>query len=611
MKKPELPKLRLKQKLILTVGSLIMVIVFVLSVMSYISLSKAYDTAIDVAKNNTDTMIKTEVESLISSMNVIYQRSADGEISSTDALNDIRKIVRDTRYNNGEGYFWADMVDGTCAVHSNPQYEGKSRYSEKDLKGNYYVKNLIAAGEKKNGGYTSFYFTKPEKTGVYLKRAYTRKFEPYGWYISTGNYQMDIDALTVKYGREKTMALAGLIAFSIAVCLLGVLLMYLLARSITKPLGIVTERLSLLSQGDLHTPVPAVRTHDETAVLAQAADRTVTMLHAAVDDITNHLGLMSRGDFQHDIDMEYAGDMKPIRDSIHKIEYSLSRTLCNVGKAAGQVAVGSVQVSNGAQVLAQGAAEQANAIETLSQSVNGISAHVKKNAENAAEASRISHEAAEKVETGKDRMERMTRAMADITQSSEQISKIIKTIDDIAFQTNILALNASVEAARAGEAGRGFAVVAGEVRSLATRSADAAKSTAQLIEQSIRTVKAGSTIADETANSLLSVADSTEQSAKLVEQISKASSEQAGSVHQITSGLQQISAVIQTNSATAQQSAAASEELSSQAKIMNDLLGQFRFKEDLPENPVEADSILQSVSPVVTPAGREENIKYA
>jgi methyl-accepting chemotaxis protein len=262
-------------------------------------------------------------------------------------------------------------------------------------------------------------------------------------------------------------------------------------------------------------------------------------------------------------------------------------------------------------VLAQGAAEQANAVEVLLQSVNGISAHVKENAVNATEASRISREAAAKVETEKLQMERMTRAMTEITRSSEKIGRIIKNIDDIAFQTNILALNASVEAARAGEAGKGFAVVAGEVRSLAVRSAEAAKSTAELIEQSIQTVKAGSAIADETAKSLLSISDSTEQSEKLVEQIAKASNEQAGSIHQITGGLQQISAVIQTNSATAQQSAAASEELSGQAKVMNDLLGQFRLKGVLPESPAEANGSVRLDSPAPLPFTGVENTKYA
>jgi methyl-accepting chemotaxis protein len=575
-------RLQLKQKLILAVGSFILVTILVQSSMSYISLSKAYDTAITVEKENMDTMIKREVESLVSVLQVNYKRAEDGEISSTDAMNNIKKIVRDTRYNNGEGYFWADMVDGTCAVHMNPQYEGKSRYSEKDLKGNYYIKNLITAGGKLGGGYTSFYFTKPGASGAFLERAYTMKFEPYGWYISTGIYQVDIDAMTVKYNKEKNTALFMLILFSIGSCILGILFMYLLAKSITRPLKEVTDRIQQLSEGDLHTPVPSVKTQDETKTLALATDQTVSILHGIIENITTHLGEMSEGNFQHEIHREYAGDMLPIKNSINTISYSLSNTLFQITQSAQQVALGSIQVSDGAQVLAQGTAEQANAIETLSESVNEISAQVKQNAEHAAAASKISHEASARVETGNEQMKQMMNAITDISNSSKEISKIIKTIDDIAFQTNILALNAAVEAARAGSAGRGFAVVSGEVRNLASKSAQAAKSTEQLIERSLQTVETGRRIASETEQSLLAIVESTEQSGKLISQISLASNEQANSIQHITQGVEQISAVIQTNSSTAQQSAAASEELSSQAKVMDELLRRFKLKGRLP-----------------------------
>jgi len=588
-------KLRLKQKLVLFVGSLIIVTILVQSILSYISLSKAYDTTITVAKSNFDTTVKTEVESLISVLQVNYKQGESGAITSTQALENAKKIVRDTRYNNGEGYFWADLVDGTCAVHMNPEYEGKSRYADKDLKGTYYIKNLIAAGEKSAGGFTEFYFTKPGASGAFLKRAFTQKFEPYGWYISTGNYQVDIDALTVKYAQEKELALLKMIALSIFVFAVGIFLMYRMAKSITDPLEKVTARLALLSKGDLHTPVPVVKTKDETEILAQATETTVTILHEVIDDITTQLGQMSEGNFQHEISMEYVGDMKPIKDSIHTIACSLSDTLSQISCSAAQVAAGSSEVSNGAQVLAQGTAEQANAVEVLSCSANEISEQVKQNAEHAAMASRISHDAVEQVEKGKEQMQQMMKAMSDISSSSKQIEKIIHTIDDIAFQTNILALNAAVEAARAGNAGKGFAVVADEVRNLATKSAEAANSTAQLIESSIHMVDTGNKIAGETAQSLLSIVQSTEQSAGLIGQISKASNQQANSIRQITQGVDQISSVIQTNSATAQESAAASEELSGHAQIMNDLIQQFKLQDEnsgqtVPEQAAAQDS---------------------
>ena len=586
---------QLKRKLILFVGSLIMVTILVQSVLSYISLSTAYNTTINVAKSNFDQIIKTEVESITTALDANYKRYTDGKITEQQALQNAQTIVRDTRYNNGEGYFWADMSDGKCAVHMNSQYEGTQRYDAKDEKGTYYIRNLIAAGNKADGGFSDFYFTKPGQEGVFLKRAYTKKFAPYDWYISTGNYQIDINALTQQYSREKLFALIRLIGSSIFIFAVGIFLMYRMANSITRPLTKVTERLQLLSEGDLRTPVPSVNTHDETSILASATKKTVNNLHDVIDNITTQLGLMSEGDFRHRIDMEYVGDMQPIKESIHKISNSLSDTLSQISQSAEQVAAGSAEVSDGAQVLAQGTAEQANAVEVLSASANEISEQVKQNAEHAAKASHMSHEAADQVEKGKVQMQQMIKAMSDISDSSKQIGKIIHAIDDIAFQTNILALNAAVEAARAGAAGKGFSVVADEVRNLATKSAEAAKSTAQLIEQSIHTVETGTAIADATAQSLLSIVQSTEQSADLIRQISQASNQQANSIGQITQGVEQISSVIQTNSATAQESAAASEELSSHAQIMNDLIRQFQLKGDsgdssVPEDAFEVDS---------------------
>lgn len=575
-------KIHLKQKLIFSVGTIIIVTVVLQSILSYISLKKAYDTTISVTKSNFDQVIKTEVESIVTALEANDKRYTDGKITEQQARENAETIVRDTRYNNGEGYFWADMSDGKCAVHMNPQYEGTQRYDAKDEKGTYYIRNLIAAGNQPNGGFTNFYFTKPGASGAFLKRAYTEKFAPYDWYISTGDYQVDVDAMTRQYNQEKLFALFKLIGSSIFVFVLGIFLMIRMAKSITSPLEKVTARLKLLSEGDLHTPVPSVSTKDETEILAQATEKTVDILHGVIHDITTQLGQMSEGDFRHEIDMEYMGDMKPIKDSIHKISGSLSNTLSQVSQSAEQVAAGSAEVSDGAQVLAQGTAEQASAVEVLSASVNEISEEVKRNAEHAANASRMSHEAAVHVEKGKDQMQQMMKAMSDISDSSKQIGKIIHTIDDIAFQTNILALNAAVEAARAGEAGKGFAVVADEVRNLANKSAEAASSTAQLIEHSIQTVQTGNTIANQTAQSLLSIVQNTEQSADLIRQISLASNQQANSIGQITQGVEQISAVIQTNSATAQESAAASEELSSHAKIMNDLIQQFKLKDSEP-----------------------------
>lgn len=265
--------------------------------------------------------------------------------------------------------------------------------------------------------------------------------------------------------------------------------------------------------------------------------------------------------------------------AMRDINGRLSSTLSQINQAANQVSAGSDQVSSGAQALSQGATEQASSVEELAATITDISGQVKSNAESALNAKEKSEMAGTEIAASNQKMQELIAAMEEISKSSQEIGKVIKTIEDIAFQTNILALNAAVEAARAGAAGKGFAVVADEVRNLASKSADAAKSTTALIEGAITAVSNGTQLVDVTAKSLLSVVTGTQEVASIVNDISTASAEQASSIAQVTQGIDQISSVVQTNSATAEESAAASEELSGQAQMLNNLVGQFKLKD--------------------------------
>lgn len=352
-----------------------------------------------------------------------------------------------------------------------------------------------------------------------------------------------------------------------------------IARSISRPVGKMAEVAQKMSEGNLGEQIN-VDSANEIGQLAAALSKSNASVRAYIAEITKNLGKIANGDLTvTTTDLEYVGDYKELRDAYFVIVESLNDTLGQINQASQQVSVGSEQVSTGAQGLAQGAAEQASSVEELSASITEISEHIKENAKNAVDASKNVNYVRSEIEISNENMSDMITAMSQISDSSSEISKIIKTIDDIAFQTNILALNAAVEAARAGEAGKGFAVVADEVRSLAGKSAEAAKNTTTLIENSMKQVENGTNIADKTAKSLLNVVESAKAVSDTVEKISQASVRQSESISQVTLGVEQISSVVQTNSATAEESAAASEELSGQAQTMKALVGKFQLRD--------------------------------
>ncbi|MEG2924775.1 MAG: methyl-accepting chemotaxis protein, partial [Oscillospiraceae bacterium] len=250
-------------------------------------------------------------------------------------------------------------------------------------------------------------------------------------------------------------------------------------------------------------------------------------------------------------------------------------TLNTITQSSDQVSGGAEQISNGAQCLAQGATEQASGVQELSSTINELSSQVRQTADNFREINKIMSVTYVEVTNGSQKMEDMTAAMDEIIVFSKNIRNIIKTIDDITFQTNILALNAAVEAARAGHAGKGFAVVADEVRNLAQKSADAAKDIADLIENSIKVVNNGAVLTQESVAVFKNIVDMSAQITAKVETASEASTNQAISIQQIVLGIEQISSVVQTNSATSEESAAASEELHGQAQLLKELVSKF------------------------------------
>ncbi len=374
---------------------------------------------------------------------------------------------------------------------------------------------------------------------------------------------------------DRSILLTILVVFLVVLATFPVAV--LVGRSISGPIRACVLRLEKLAEGDLHTASPVVRSRDETAELTKALDTTLHRLNDVVQDVSHHLGKMGQGDFRENITRTYWGDFVAIEKSMKAIHGSLKDTLLQISQSAETVASSAGQVSTGAQSLSQGATEQASAIHELSSTVTGIAQNARQTAAAAEEAGLFANQADAQLGISVDYVRELNSAMEKISNSSAEISKIISTIESIAFQTNILALNASVEAARAGSAGKGFAVVSSEVRSLASESDEAAKATKELIESSIATVMEGSQVVSRVTESLNKANSIAQNVSVKMNVVVEAVESQTEAISQVTDGINQISSVVQDTSSTSVESAATSQELSKQSLLMNNLVRKFRL----------------------------------
>lgn len=395
------------------------------------------------------------------------------------------------------------------------------------------------------------------------------------WWSITSLYNSDM--------HESTVNLVWLMIIFAAISLLVIIVFtsYLVKRML-KPLNGIVSCAEQIAKGNLEFSL-SIDSKDEIGSLAIAFKKMSDTLRAIIEDMNYVLGSMAEGNFRVKtrVEVAYIGEYRGMLEAVRGINQNLSQTLLKIDHSSEQVNAGSIQVSDSAQALSQGATEQAAAVEELAATIQEIDEKTKMSATNSDTANTLMGKVGTGIQTSNEKMKEMLVAMDDISQKSDEISKIIKTIDDIAFQTNILALNAAVEAARAGSAGKGFAVVADEVRNLAQKSADAVKSTTSLIEDTAASVANGMTIANETAKALNDIIDSTEQTVHNIQDISDAANDQAAAVTQVTTGIDQISSVVQTNAATAEESAAASKMLSSEAQNLKDLLSKFQLRDDV------------------------------
>lgn len=374
---------------------------------------------------------------------------------------------------------------------------------------------------------------------------------------------------------EKIM-ITFILVLAVIVVMVSTIVWVTATRSITLPVHEIQKAAQQVSEGNLH-PDLTYTSKDELGELADNIRMTVNTLHEYVSEIEHAMVAVGNGQLKYKSEMVFQGEFATLNQSMDKITQLLRGSMQQIGSSAEQLSVGAEQLSNGAQVLSQGASEQAGSIEELAASINEISESVSSNAENAVKSSQLADQVGNQVLDSNQQMKRMVAVIEEIKKNSGEIGGIVKEIEDIAFQTNILALNASVEAARAGEAGRGFSVVANEIRRLAAKTSSASKLTAQLAQKNTVTVEEGIQEAGDTAKSLMKVVDGMQNVTIMSDRISDASVQQAEAIVQIRKSIEQISDIVQGNSATSEESAAASEELSAQAHLLKDLVERFEI----------------------------------
>ena len=491
-------------------------------------------------------------------------RSGSGAVRGVAAadvyLDSISRIVSETRIEDTGGIFLVDTRTDTIIGHQDGKMVGE-KLSQIGSDMYVFANERIAAGQMGLSLYKDTYI---QVAGV-----------PDSDWIAVA-YVSRSEVLQELYDLTKTMVLVEILT-------VGILLLVVILQTrhiIGVPVRELSRVATRIAEGELDQTIRC-RSRDELGVLAHNFNRVTVRLRDYVkyiNEISEKLREIAGGNLAFTLENDYVGEFAKIKSSLEAISRELNGAMGQLRAASQDVAAGAEQVSNGAVTLSQGSTQQAAEVETLARHISSVSDSVGRIAQGAQRASDISRSVRRELLSSNDKMQNVTEVIQNISDKSTDIRKIVKTIDDIAFQTNILALNAAVEAARAGEAGKGFAVVADEVRTLAGKSAQAAQETTQLLSQMVVSMEEGALAARDTAGAMVAMVAHADEMNELIGRIAEYTGEQAVNAEEITHGINQISAVVQNNVATAEESAAASEELSGQAAMLKSLVSKFRLK---------------------------------
>ncbi len=486
---------------------------------------------------------------------------ARGVAAADVSLESISRIVRNITVEDTGGIFLVDTRTDTIIGHRDNNIAGQKL---SQLSGGMYryASEQIKAGKTGLTVYDNTYIqvqSIPDCDWVAVA------------YVSRGEVLAELLQLT--------MAMLGVALVAVAAVILLVIIQ--VRRIIGRPVKELNQAATCIAQGDLDQTI-RYHSRDELGDLADSFNHVTLRLRdyvSYINEISSTLHEIAGGNLTFTLKHDYAGEFSKIKISLEEISYSLNNAMGQLQSASRDVAAGAEQVSSGAMTLSQGSAEQAAEVDTLASHINSVSESIQQVALGAQKANGISQEVKTGLLESNEKMQYMTGVIQKISDNSVEIHKIVKTIEDIAFQTNILALNAAVEAARAGTAGKGFAVVADEVRALASKSSEAAQETSVLLSQTVTSMDEGVHAAQDTAQSMMAVANRADEMSNLITGIADYTKEQAENTAEITHGIEQISTVVQNNVSTAEASAAASEELSGQASMLKELVARFRLKD--------------------------------